>query len=65
MFGDQEPDAYFFGEEVEKLGPNTYMVRNGGFTTCVQPTPRWELGVTSATITVGEHAVLHNAILRV
>ena len=43
MFGTQEPDAYFCGETIEKLGPKTYRITKGGFTTCVQPTPRWEI----------------------
>jgi len=43
MFGTQEPDAYFYGELIEKLGPQTYRVTRGGFTTCLQPTPRWSL----------------------
>ncbi len=34
---------YFFGETVEKIGPKKYKIKNGGFTTCVQPTPRWNL----------------------
>src|SRR5262249_16592070 len=42
LFGTQEPDAFFYGETIEKLGPKKYRIRNGGFTTCVQPTPRWE-----------------------
>jgi lipopolysaccharide assembly outer membrane protein LptD (OstA) len=43
MFGSQEPDAYFWGAELKKLGPTKYRILRGGFTTCVQPTPRWEV----------------------
>ena len=43
LFGAQEPDVYFYGETIEKLGPRTYKITKGGFTTCVQPTPRWEM----------------------
>ena len=43
MFGTQEPDAIFWGEEIHKLGPKKYRIVDGGFTTCVQPTPRWEV----------------------
>ena len=32
MFGTQEPDAYFWGDELEKLGPKKYRIVNGGFT---------------------------------
>ena len=65
MFGTQEPDAYFYGETIEKLGPSKYRITKGGFTTCVQPTPRWELVASSATITIEEYAMLKHTVLRV
>src|SRR5689334_18680191 len=65
LFGTQEPDAYFWGETIEKLAPKTYRITRGGFTTCVQPTPRWELGSGSATVTLDEHAILKNTVLKV
>jgi LPS-assembly protein len=65
MFGTQEPDAYFYGELVEKLGPKKYRVTKGAFTTCVQPTPRWEIVSSSATITLDEYAILRHSVLRV
>jgi LPS-assembly protein len=65
MFGTQEPDAYFYGETIEKIGPAKYRIRKGGFSTCVQPTPRWEISTSSATLTVDEYAILKNAVLNV
>ncbi|HYT73828.1 MAG TPA: hypothetical protein VEL79_03675 [Vicinamibacterales bacterium] len=65
FFGTQEPDAYFWGETIEKLGPETYRITHGGFTTCVQPAPRWELVANSVTMTLHKHALLTNAILKV
>lgn len=65
MFGTQEPDAYFYGESLEKVGERKYRITKGGFTTCVQPTPRWEVTSTSATLTVDEYAILRNAVLNV
>ena len=41
-FAGQDPDVYFRGEIIEKLGPRRYRITRGAFTTCVQPTPRWE-----------------------
>jgi LPS-assembly protein len=65
MFGTQEPDAYFWGETIEKLGPKTYRITHGGFTTCVQPTPRWEMVSTSVTLTLEKRAVMTNMVLKV
>jgi lipopolysaccharide assembly outer membrane protein LptD (OstA) len=65
MFGALEPDVYFYGEVLEKTGEDRYKIAKGGFTTCVQPTPRWELVTGSASINVGEYAVLRNAVMRV
>jgi LPS-assembly protein len=65
MFGTQEPLAYFYGETIEKIGDRRYRIRRGGFTTCVQPTPRWEMVSTSATIELGDYALLKHTVLRV
>jgi LPS-assembly protein len=65
FFGAQEPDAFFYGETIEKLGPDRYRVRKGGFTTCLQPTPRWEMTAGSVTLTLDKRAVLTNAVLKV
>ena len=65
MFGTQEPDAYFYGETIEKLGPKRYRLTRGAFTTCVQPTPRWELVVATVTIELDDHALMKNTVLRV
>ena len=65
LFGAQEPDAYFWGETIEKLGPKTYKITHGGFTTCVQPSPRWEFVANSVTLTLEKHAVLTNMVLKV
>jgi hypothetical protein len=65
LFGTLEPEVMFWGERLEKIGPATYRLTNGGFTTCAQPTPRWEMSGSSGTITLDKRAVLRNAILRV
>jgi hypothetical protein len=64
-FGTLESDVVFYGEVVEKAGPKTYKLRRGAFTTCAQPTPRWEMTMGDATITVDEYAFLRNVVLRV
>ncbi|HEX6976173.1 MAG TPA: putative LPS assembly protein LptD, partial [Vicinamibacterales bacterium] len=65
LFGGQEPDAYFYGNELHKLGPKKYKIVDGGFTTCVQPTPRWEVVSGSITMTLDDYALLKNAVLKV
>jgi LPS-assembly protein len=65
MFGTLEPDIYFHGESIEKIGADKYRIRNGAFTTCVQPTPRWEIVSGNATINLHDYAMLRNAVIRV
>ncbi len=65
MFGALEPDVYFYGDTLEKVGEDKYKVVKGGFTTCVQPTPRWEMVAGSIVINVGDYAILRNAVMRV
>jgi len=65
IFGSQEPDAYFWGEELQKIGPKTYRIIKGGFTTCVQPAPRWDLEANSITMHLDDYALMKNAVFRV
>jgi hypothetical protein len=60
-----EPDVYFYGRVISKIGPKTYSVTDGAFTTCVQPTPRWEMTGSRGTITLDKHAVMKNMVLKV
>jgi len=65
MFGTQEADMHFRGEKLEKLGEKKYRLTNGGFTTCLQPTARWEFTSGSVTINVDRYAVARNTTFRV
>jgi lipopolysaccharide assembly outer membrane protein LptD (OstA) len=65
MFGTLEPDILFYGELIEKIGDTKYRISNGSFTTCVQPTPRWDVITGSATIQLEDYAMLRNAVIRV
>jgi len=62
---NQPTDVYFFGDTVEKIGPRKYRITNGGFTTCVQPTPRWDLHADTVVLNVDHYTVLKNAVLTV
>ena len=56
---------YFFGETVEKIGPKKYKITNGGFTTCVQPTPRWDLHADTIILNIDHYTLLRNAVFKV
>ncbi len=64
-FGGQEPDVYFYGATLEKIGLRRYRITNGGFTTCVQPTPRWEVTSGSVVLNLDDYAIARNTLLRV
>ena len=65
MFGALEPDVYFYGSTIEKIGPDKYRIRQGGFTTCVQPTPRWLIVSGNATVNLDDYVMLRNAVIEV
>jgi LPS-assembly protein len=60
-FVGQDPDVYFEGELIEKRGPRNYVVIRGQFSTCVQPTPRWELGSDKFTINLDQYVIATGA----
>ncbi|MEO8679751.1 MAG: putative LPS assembly protein LptD [Vicinamibacterales bacterium] len=66
MFGGVlEPDVYFYGDLIEKIGPDKYRITRGGFTTCVQPTPRWQIVANHATVNLHDYVVMRNAVVTV
>ena len=65
MFGTAEPDIYFYGKTLEKVGNRKYKITSGGFTTCVQPTPRWNLTAGTVMLNLDHYAILTNSLFRV
>ncbi len=61
----KDNDVYFFGETVEKIGPQKYRITHGGFTTCVQPTPRWDLHAGTVVLNIDHYTLLRDAVLKV
>jgi LPS-assembly protein len=61
----QETVVYFFGESVEKLGPKKYKITKGGFSTCVQPTPRWDMTATTVLLNIDHYTFLKNPVMSV
>src|SRR5262245_270664 len=65
QFGNQDADVYFFGDRIEKLGSRKYRITRGGFSTCVQPTPRWEMTASSVDLNLDDYAFARSMVLRV
>jgi LPS-assembly protein len=65
MTGTQEPNAFFWGEELHKVGPRKFKIVRGGFTACVQPTPRWDVASGNITVNLDDYVLLRNSIFRV
>ena len=57
--------VYFFGETVEKIGPKKYKIVKGGFTTCVQPTPRWDLHAGTIILNLDHYTFLRQVVMNV
>jgi lipopolysaccharide assembly outer membrane protein LptD (OstA) len=64
-FGNQDPDVYFWGARIDKLSAKKYRITGGGFTACVQPTPRWEVSSKIITLNLDDYAVARGTVLRV
>jgi len=64
MQGGQEPDVLFYGKRIEKIGPKKYRITDGAFTTCVQPTPRWQLSSGTVVLNLDSYAYLKGAVMR-
>jgi LPS-assembly protein len=67
LFGGLEPDVAFWADELKRTGPDTFEIGKGGggFTSCVQATPRWSLTGTRGTFVRDSHVTFWNAVLRV
>jgi LPS-assembly protein len=65
LFGTQEPHILFWAEKIEKVAAEKFKLTQGGFTSCRQPTPRWDMSASTLTLVPDDHAVLRNMVLRV
>jgi LPS-assembly protein len=61
----QDTIVYFFGETVEKIGPRKYEIKKGGFTTCVQPTPRWDFHAGTIVLNLDHYTLLTQVVMNV
>src|SRR5687767_4696682 len=58
------PDYYFSGTELAKVGPDSYTVKNGIFTSCNQKVPDWSFRLSEARVEVEGYAHVRNASMR-
>lgn len=58
------PDYYFRGEEIAKIGEETYTVTRGMFTSCSQKVPDWSFRVGHATVEAEGYAHVRNASMQ-
>jgi LPS-assembly protein len=63
--GPIDPDVQFYGETLEKVNVDTYVISKGGFTSCAQANPRWEMTSGSLRLRVDHYALLQNMMLKV
>ncbi len=59
-----DPDYYFSGSQIAKIGPTTYTVNDGVFTSCEQEVPSWSFHLKDANITLGEYARIRHATMK-
>jgi LPS-assembly protein len=65
LFGTQEPHIIFWADTIERVATDRYVLTRGAFTSCRQPTPRWDMAARKLTLVPGEHAILRNMVLSV
>ena len=63
--GRSSPTSISGARRSRRSDPTSTASHKGGFTTCVQPTPRWDVVSGSATINLDDYAILRNAVVRV
>ncbi|HKI85285.1 MAG TPA: LPS assembly protein LptD, partial [Thermoanaerobaculia bacterium] len=56
-----QPDMYFSGAVIEKLGKDRYAVKHGVFTSCSGASPSWSFHLGWARVDVGAYAHIRNA----
>lgn len=60
-----DPDMYFEGEEIAKVGENIYTVKDGVVTSCSGDSPAWSFRISSGQVELEGFARAKNARFRV
>jgi len=61
----KENNYYVAGERIEKLGENSYLVKDFKLTTCDNPSPEWSITGSEIQVTVEGFGKVHDAAFRV
>ena len=61
----KEKNFYLRGEEIERVGEDTYRVRRGNFTTCEGDSPAWRFSGRETVLTLEEYASVRGATFEV
>jgi LPS-assembly protein len=56
---------YISGEDMEKTGPNTYVVKSCNVTTCEGETPDWSITGSEVEVTLEGYGTVKNAVFRI
>jgi LPS-assembly protein len=54
----------FSGKEVDKVGPNRFVIHHGTITSCELPHPKWTFSAERINFEIGDLAKLHNSLFR-
>ncbi len=57
-------DFHFVAERLEELEDGAFVIERGAFTTCAQPTPRWNFTASRAIVRPQKHVWLRNVSFR-
>ncbi len=60
-----DPDFYFSGEQLSKVGDDLFTVEKGVFSACTQEVPDWSFRLSSARVEVEGYAHIKGAQMRV
>ena len=60
-----DPDYYFSGREISKVGDDVYLVVDGVFTSCDQEVPDWSFALERARVEVEAYARVRHASMKV
>jgi LPS-assembly protein len=61
---DLAPTYHVVAEAIEKIGPATYRIEKGVFTSCDLPRPEWSFYLSRADVTLDDYARMKNVSFR-